>query len=161
MISIDVRHPDVEKFITIKQDLTKVTGANISIQLRDDFMKAVKNDEDYMLRFPCHEEPYEKGIPEELKKLLEETAYNVLSKIRRADGKIYYCKKIKAREIWNKIIEAAHKSAEPGLMFLDKHWDYSPDSVYPQYKGVTTNPCGEIFMQSYDACRLLATNLIS
>jgi ribonucleoside-diphosphate reductase alpha chain len=133
MISIDVRHPDVEKFATIKKDLTKVTGANISIQLRDDFMQAVKDNTDYVLRWPCDATPEEASVT----------------------------KKINAKELWDVIVQSAHATAEPGLMFLDKHWDYSPDTVYPEYKGVTTNPCGEIFMQEYDACRLLAVNFFS
>lgn len=133
MISIDVRHPDVFEFVKIKQDLSKVTGANISVHLRDDFMEAVKNDSMYTLRFP------------------------VDSTIEKSTS----AKHIKARELWQEIVKSAHNTAEPGLMFIDKHWDYSPDGVYPQYKGITTNPCGEIFMQEYDACRLMALNLFS
>jgi ribonucleoside-diphosphate reductase alpha chain len=70
-------------------------------------------------------------------------------------------RKIKAKELYDSIVENAWDNAEPGQMFIDRHWDYSPDGAYEQYRGVTTNPCGEIFMQPYDACRLMAINLLS
>ena len=133
MITIDVRHPDVFDFVNIKKDRTKVTGANISVMLRDDFMEAVKKDEDYILRFPCD--------------------------VDIADADVV--KTIKAKELYESIVENAWENAEPGQMFIDKHWNYSPDGAYEQYRGVTTNPCGEIFMQPYDACRLMAINLLS
>lgn len=110
MLSIDIRHPDVEKFINIKKDLTKVTGANISILIRDDFMEAVKTDSTYVLQWPCNSD------------------------------KPSVTKEVKAKEVWDQIIAAAHGSAEPGIIFVDKHWNNSPDSVYPTYKGITTNP---------------------
>jgi len=121
MITIDVRHPDVFEFVNIKKDRTKVTGANISVMLRDDFMEAVKNDEDYMLRFPCHLENGDViGTLEESEKVVT--------------------KKIRAKELYDAIVENAWENAEPGQMFINRHWDYSPDGVYSQYKGVTTNP---------------------
>ena len=142
MLTIDCRHPDVFDFVNIKKDRTKVTGANISVMLRDDFMEAVKKDEDYMLRFPCHLENGDIiGTFEESEKVVT--------------------KKIRAKELYDAIVENAWENAEPGQMFIDRHWDYSPDGVYEQYRGVTTNPCGEIFMQPYDACRLMAINLLS
>ena len=148
MITIDVRHPDVFDFVNIKKDRTKVTGANISVNLRNDFMEAVKNDNDYYLSFPCDT----RNIP-----LFEELPeYNVLIE---HEGVQY--KRIKAKELYDSIVENAWENAEPGQMFIDRHWDYSPDGAYEQYKGVTTNPCGEIFMQPYDACRLMAINLLS
>jgi ribonucleoside-diphosphate reductase alpha chain len=148
MLSIDVRHPDVADFVTIKNDRTKVTGANISVSLRDDFMEAVKKDEDYLLRYPIDGEtiPVERvGLP-----------YNTLHKYDDV-----WIKKIRAKELYELIIENAWDNAEPGQIFIDRHWNYSPDGIYPQYKGITTNPCGEIFMQPYDACRLMAINLYS
>lgn len=156
MISIDCRHPDVLDFIKIKADLTKVTGANISVQLRDDFMQAVKEDKDYQLRFPC-------DSPETMLEL----PYNELKVYERHEGgygknvqKVYY-RRVKAREYFLELIKNNWLSAEPGSIFVDRHWNYSPDGVYKQYRGVTTNPCGEIFMQMYDACRLLALNFYS
>ena len=149
MLSIDINHPDVMDFIKIKRDGTSVTGANISIKINNEFMKAVEADEDYILRFPCdlvlEGEDYSDLPYNEL------AVYNVKN----------YIKRIKAKEYWNEIIKSAHGYAEPGIIFVDNHHNYSPDGAYPQFKGVTTNPCGEIFMQPYDACRLIALNLYS
>jgi ribonucleoside-diphosphate reductase alpha chain len=119
--------------------------------LRDDFMEAVKKDEDYILRFPCDSE-----VDLEDSEHLEHREYNALYDFREAK-----IKKIKAKELYDAIVENAWENAEPGQIFIDKHWERSPDGVYPQYRGVTTNPCGEIFMQPYDACRLMALNLFS
>lgn len=152
MITIDCRHPDLLNFLNIKKDLTQVTGANISVQLRDDFMKAVVKDDYYVLRFPC--DTSFKGIS------TNDLPFDELVDMHGQDG-IQYAKKIKAREYFGVLVENNWLSAEPGLMFVDKHWNYSPDGVYTQYRGVTTNPCGEIFMQMYDACRLLALNLFN
>ena len=107
MVTIDIRHHDVDKFIDIKKDRTKVTGANISIKVRDDFMKAVKSNSEYCLRFPCDIEPVRKTD------MSLNMTYNI-------DGKYY--KWINAKELWNKIIEAAHDSAEPGLLFIDNNF---------------------------------------
>ena len=148
MLSIDINHPDVMDFIKIKRDKTSVTGANISIKINNDFMKAVENDEDYILRFPCNLQT----------PLLDENLeYDILTNY----SDIGYVKRIKAKEYWEEIIKSAHGYAEPGIIFVDNHHNYSPDGAYPQFKGVTTNPCGEIFMQPYDACRLIALNLYS
>lgn len=148
MISIDINHPDVEEFAKIKRDLTQVTGANISIKLNADFMKAVENDGDYFLKFPCDSEWFGGSI--------EEFPYNELKQW----GNIQV-KRVKAKELWDECIKSAHNVAEPGLMFWDNMVDYSPDGVYPQFRQVTTNPCAEIGMQPYDACRLIAVNLFS
>lgn len=131
MITLDIAHPDIEKFITIKQDLTRVTGANISVRLSDEFMKAVEQDADFTLRFP----------------------------VDSPDPMI--SKKIRARKLWNTIIESAHRSAEPGLIFWDRQHHYSTSSVYPGFRNVSTNPCSEIAMQGGDSCRLIAINLYS
>ena len=133
MLTIDIEHPDVENFITVKQDLTKVTGANISIRLSDEFMNAVKNNTEYTHRFP---------IDENLK-----------------EGETQIKKTVKARDLWNTIIKAAHTSAEPGLIFWDRQHKYSTSSVYPGFKNTSTNPCAEIAMQGGDSCRLIAMNL--
>jgi ribonucleoside-diphosphate reductase alpha chain len=129
MITIDIAHPDVEDFITIKQDLKKVTGANISVRISDEFMVAVKNDADYTHRFP----------------------------INSANPKV--TKTVRARELWNTIIRCAHNTAEPGLIFWDRQHKYSTSSVYPGYENLSTNPCSEIAMQGGDSCRLIAINL--
>ncbi len=133
MLTIDIAHPDVEDFITVKQDLSKVTGANISIRLSDEFMKAVVADTEYTHRFPIE------ATPEEAE----------------------YTKTVQAKELWNTIIECAHNTAEPGLIFWDRqHW-YSTSSVYPEFENSSTNPCSEIAMQGGDSCRLIAINLYS
>ena len=129
MLTMDIAHPDVEDFILIKQDLTRVTGANISIRLSDKFMNAVRKDQEYV-----HQWPIDSKSP-------------VITKT------------IRAKELWNTIIKSAHNTAEPGLIFWDRQHYYSTSSVYPQYKNVSTNPCSEIAMQGGDSCRLIALNL--
>ena len=131
MLTMDIAHPDIEEFVTIKQDLTKITGANISLRLSDEFMIAVVNDDDYMLRWPIDSK------------------------------KPKYTKIIKAKELWNTIIKCAHNTAEPGLIFWDRQHYYSTSSIYPDFKNSSTNPCSEIAMQGGDSCRLIALNLYS
>jgi ribonucleoside-diphosphate reductase alpha chain len=97
--SIDVRHPDVAEFVTMKDDLKKVTGANVSVKLNDDFMIAVENDADYILRFPCEEILLDGYEPEE---------YNVLQKVPMEN---IYFKKIRAKELWDLIIKQATKNS--------------------------------------------------
>lgn len=136
MISMDINHPDIMEFIKIKRDLSQVTGANISIKINDEFMKAVENDEDYILRFPV-----DADITGREKDMLE-LPYNQLSSysIYGIEKKTLYFKRIKAREYWDEIIKSAHGVAEPGLMFWDNMVDYSPDGAYEQFRQVTTNP---------------------
>jgi ribonucleoside-diphosphate reductase alpha chain len=154
MLTLDIRHPDVEEFITRKQDLTKVTGANISVKVTDDFMKAVMNDEDYILRWPVTTRAENTAFKDlEYGKLL------CLEHPRK--NTCCYYKKVRARKLWELLIHCAWNTAEPGIMFEDRHIEFSPDGVYPQYRGVSTNPCGEIFMQPYDSCRLIHINLTS
>ncbi|MBQ1276582.1 MAG: adenosylcobalamin-dependent ribonucleoside-diphosphate reductase [Flavobacteriales bacterium] len=131
MLTMDVAHPDIEDFIAIKQDLKKVTGANISVRISDEFMQAVDKNTEYTLRWP----------------------------IDNPDPK--YSRVINARELWNKIIASAHNTAEPGIIFWDRQHYYSTSSVYPGYKNVSTNPCSEIAMQGGDSCRLIAINMLS
>ena len=101
MLTMDIAHPDIEDFVTIKQDLTNVTGANISIRLSDEFMMAVVNDDDYTHRWPID------------------------SKTPK------YTKTIRAKALWDTIIKCAHNTAEPGLIFWDRQHYYSTSSVYP------------------------------
>lgn len=152
MITIDCRHPDVFDFVNMKKDRTKVTGANISVMLRDDFMQAVENDEDYVLRWPCNLE-----VPKDTRPF----EYNTLYPFQNKTNIGGYYKIIKAKEVYEQIVENAWEHAEPGQIFIDRHWNYSPDGAYREYRGITTNPCGEIFMQTYDACRLILANLLS
>lgn len=133
MISIDVRHPDVEKFIEMKHDLTKVTGANVSVKIRDDFMNAVENDEQFELRWPIE-----------------------------SDNPTYQ-KTIRARDVWNKIVKSATQTAEPGILMWDNILKNLPAEEYKDYgfKTVTVNPCGEICLSGNDSCRLIAINLVN
>ena len=131
MISMDVRHPDIEKFITMKHDLTKVTGANVSIKISDDFMEAVEANEDFTLRYP----------------------------VDSSEPK--YSRTIKASELWQTIIASATKTAEPGLLMWGNVQKYLPAESYADdgFKTLTTNPCGEIPLSAYDSCRLISINL--
>lgn len=129
MITMDIAHPDIEKFVTVKQDLAKITGANISVRLSDEFMQAVDKDTTFALRWPIDSKQ---------------------PKIKKT---------VKARDLWQTIVRCAHNTAEPGLIFWDKQHNYSTSSVYPGYENVSTNPCSEIAMQGGDSCRLIAINL--
>ena len=151
MLSLNIVHPDSLDFINLKQDLTKVTGANISLQIPDDFMVAVTQNAEYILRWPCNS-----ILTDDLIAEVMSGDRNVLRNI----GGIYV-KVVDAASLYGELVKNAWSNAEPGQMFLSKHHDLSPDSVYEQYKGVTTNPCGEIFTQEYDSCRLMALNLYS
>ena len=113
MISIDVNHPDSPEFITSKQNLTKITGANISVKLNDEFKQAVENDEDYILRWPC-----DTDLNIFTKDYLD-VNYNELAYIEdhTNNNSIVYIKKIKAKELWDSIIQCAWKTAEPKLFW--------------------------------------------
>lgn len=175
MLSMNIDHPESLEFAGIKQDLSQVTGANISLLLTDAFMEAVEKDQDYYLRFPVDAHPYvvientvKSGSKDFWMDLNNPTAlgellpYNELITLDSWNtGGTVQVKKVKAKEYWESIVGYAHGTAEPGLMFLDRLVNYSPDGLYDQYRGVTTNPCSEIFMQPYDACRLICMNLLS
>jgi ribonucleoside-diphosphate reductase alpha chain len=129
MISMDIRHPDIEAFVKMKQDLTKVTGANVSVKISDSFMKAVENNESFTLQFPVDAEDPE------------------------------YTADINATSLWNLIIESATQTAEPGLLMWDNIIKNLPAHAYPEFETKTTNPCGEIPLSAYDSCRLVSLNL--
>lgn len=153
MLSMSINHPDIEEFITKKQDLTKVIGANISVKVTDEFMQAVVNDEEYYLRFP---------VDVELPKVREEIPYGELVPFGNLiDKNVSFIKKVRARELWDTLMHCAWNTAEPGIMFEGAMHNYSPDGVYPDFKMVGTNPCGEIPMGPFDSCRLIHINLSS
>lgn len=154
MLSMSINHPDIEEFITKKQDLTKVTGANISVKVTDEFMQAVENDKDYILRFPVDE-----SVPQGL--MIEEMPYNELWFFSDDDHPNSFFRKVRARELWDTLMHCAWNTAEPGIMFEGAMHNYSPDGVYPDFKMVGTNPCGEIPMGPFDSCRLIHINLSS
>ena len=133
MLSVSVKHPDAEGFIDAKMDGTKVTGANVSVKIDDEFMKAVKGNTLYNQQYPVDaKEPTFKTQTE-------------------------------ATKLWDKIIHNAWKSAEPGILFWDTVINESIADCYADlgFKTVSTNPCGEIPLCPYDSCRLLAINLLS
>ena len=133
MLSISIKHPDSGKFIDAKLESGKVTGANVSVKLTDDFMEAVE------------------------KKTLFRQQYPVNSDNPK------FAKDIDAVTLWSKIIHNAWKSAEPGVLFWDTIIRESVPDCYADlgYATVSTNPCGEIPLCPYDSCRLLAINLYS
>ena len=153
MLSLDIRHPDSPEFATCKRDTTKITGANISLKTAKDFMEAVEKDEDYLLRWPV-----DKTFDQEYPTTFE---YNKLTSVKHADGTSTYVKKIKAKELWDTIIESNWLSGEPGILFWDEIINYDPASVYESFKAISTNPCGEIPLNDNDACRLIASNVYS
>lgn len=155
MLLMSVLHPDIFKFVGKKKDRTKVTGANISVQLTDEFMEAVKDDKDFLCRFPTTWDEADLVAWEqyEYNKLYEE--------VNNETGERIYLMKIKARELFNEIVLNAWDNAEPGLAFMDTVVNYSPEGVYEQFRPIASNPCGEQWMQAYDACRLLALNLFN
>jgi len=131
MISMDVRHPDIEQFVGMKHDLSKVTGANVSVKISDRFMEAVENKQSFTLHFPVGSE------------------------------NPTHTKEIQAEELWNKIVESATKTAEPGLLMWDNIINNLPAHSYKEegFQTLTTNPCGEIPLSAYDSCRLISINL--
>ncbi len=133
MLSVSIKHPDSEQFIDAKLEQGKVTGANVSVKIDDEFMNAVIEDKHYKQQYPI-----ESNSPT-------------------------MKKKVDANGIWKKIVHNAWKSAEPGILFWDTIINESIPDCYADlgYKTVSTNPCGEIPLCPYDSCRLLAINLFS
>ena len=144
MISMNVNHPDIEEFIEKKQDLTKVTGANVSVQVTDDFMKAVEENAQYALCWPVEAKiNWEKtnemnACDYEYNKLYKMLYTNNEHSSELRQG---YMKIVKAKDIWDKIIHCTWNTAEPGVIFRDRMVNFSPDGCYEKYRGVGTNPC--------------------
>lgn len=143
MLSLDINHPDIEEFIDCKTDLKKVNFANISVMMNDAFMKAVENDEDYILRWPCDAKVDAiEGIP-----------YNELLSV----GGIYV-KKVKAKEIFNKLVKNNWDYAEPGILYWDRIQGYNLlNNTSFKYAG--TNPCAEEPLPAGGSCLLGSINL--
>ena len=133
MLSVSIKHPDSEAFIDAKMIEGKVTGANVSVKIDDDFMNATVNDRPYTQQYPVDAE------------------------------NPFVSKEISASNLWKKIIHNAWKSAEPGVLFWDTIIRESVADCYADlgFQTVSTNPCGEIPLCPYDSCRLLAINLYS
>ena len=133
MLSVSIKHPDSESFIDAKMESGKVTGANVSVKIDDEFMKAAIEGRKYTQCYPIDSK------------------------------KPTYTKEIEAAELWKKIVHNAWKSAEPGVLFWDTILRESVPDCYADlgFRTVSTNPCGEIPLCPYDSCRLLAINLYS
>lgn len=133
MLSVSINHPDSESFIDAKMTEGKVTGANVSVKIDDQFMQSVVEGTEYVQKYPVYSE-----TPK-------------------------YEKTINAGQLWEKIVHNAWKSAEPGILFWDTIIRESVPDCYADlgYRTVSTNPCGEIPLCPYDSCRLLALNLYS
>ena len=133
MLSVSIKHPDSEDFIDAKLIAGKVTGANISVKITDDFMKAVIEHRDFVQQYPVD------------------------------SNKPMVVKTVNPENIWKKIVHNAWSSAEPGILFWDTIIRESIPDCYADlgYRTVSTNPCGEIPLCPYDSCRLLALNLYS
>ena len=133
MITMSVHHPEVVEFAKVKRDKTKVTGANLSIRLTDEFLNAVEKDEMYEQRWP----------------------------VDSKDPKT--SKQVRAKDVWNEIIDNAWYMAEPGLLFWDNILRESPADCYAEYgyETISTNPCSELPLSYLDSCRLLLLNLFS
>ena len=133
MLSVSIKHPDSEAFIDAKMTEGKVTGANVSVKIDDEFMEAAINDKPYVQKFPID-----------------------------SDEPVWE-KEISAKELWGKIVHNAWKSAEPGVLFWDTILRESIPDCYADlgFRTVSTNPCGEIPLCPYDSCRLLSINLYS
>ena len=154
MISLDINHPDVEEFVDCKTDLSKVNYANISVRVNDDFMKAVENNEDYMLRWPCNTDlsQFSKAY------LWDETPYNILTYLEDKNNDIVYVKKVKARELFNKLVKNNWDYAEPGILYWDRISNYNLlDNTNFEYAG--TNPCAEEPLPAGGSCLLGSLNL--
>ena len=133
MLSVSIKHPDSESFIDAKMESGKVTGANVSVKIDDEFMKAAISGKKYLQTYPI-----DSKTP-------------------------LYKKEVDAAELWKKIVHNAWKSAEPGVLFWDTILRESVPDCYADlgFRTVSTNPCGEIPLCPYDSCRLLAINLYS
>jgi ribonucleoside-diphosphate reductase alpha chain len=160
MISMDVHHPDIMKFVRMKDDLTRVTGANISVKLTDDFMKAVEEDKEYLQYWPL-----DKDVELQTREpTREEVTYLELSNSHKNFERYFQSPKHitqirPARKVWDAIIESAHRTGEPGLQFWDNITENLPAHCYPEFKTIATNPCGELPLSAYDSCRLISINL--
>lgn len=135
MLTLDVHHPDILDFCTIKNDSTKVTGANISVRSSQEFVDALENDGEYELRFPVDYK--EKGVQPTFSKF------------------------VKAKEVWDIIIHSAWLRAEPGILAWYNTVKNTPADYYEEYRSRGTNPCSEINLSPLDSCRLLCLNLYS
>lgn len=159
MLSTHINHPDVGKFIDMKLETGKVTGANISVKITDNFMNSLESNKDFTQRFPVE-------IESDWQNRLISTFISANGQMKKNElyllDKGISAKKIDPKELWDKIIYNAWKSAEPGVLFWDTILRESPAGCYgKEWKETSTNPCAEIPLCPYDSCRLTAVNLYS
>lgn len=153
MLLLSCKHPDIFKFVSMKNDRTKVTGANVSSMLTNKFMRAVEaSDDTFICIFPANKE-----ITNGIKLIAENISYNIIVKTDLGCDIM----KIHARELFDLIVEMAWKNGEPGVAYIDTIQNYCPDGVYELYKPVVCNPCGEQWFSIDETCRLMAINLFS
>ncbi len=140
-----VDHPDIEEFITCKTDENQITNFNISVGITDAFMRAVRDDQDWELRFPdVHDAKYRE-------------VGGTLEQMEQAGVKIQPYKKVRARELFDRVVRQAHHNGEPGVLFLDAANRSNP--VPHLYPLEATNPCGEQWLGPYENCCLGSVNL--
>jgi len=139
-------HPDVEEFITVKQDLSRINGANLSVCVSDAFMEAVENDEDWQLVFPDIDDPE-----------YDEKWNGDLVEWKKMGKKVKVYKTVKARKIWDLIAEAAWRSAEPGVVFMERYNKLYNNWYWNRINCV--NPCGEEGLPPWGVCNLGSINL--
>ena len=157
MISIDINHPDVEEFINIKANTDQITNANISVRVSDEFMKAMETDSDYTLKWPC-----DLDLSKFSKEYLD-APYNTLTYIEdhTNNNAICYIKKVKAKQLFQKLAENNWNYAEPGILYWDRidHWNMMEKNEEFKYAGV--NPCAEEPLTDGSACLLGSMNIAS
>lgn len=124
ILTLDIKHPDALAFAQMKEDSTKVTGANVSLKITDEFMNAVVNKETFIQQWPVDSDKPEVVV------------------------------EVDARKLWGEICKCSHSMAEPGLLFWDTIKKYLPADYYDAYKVTSTNPCSEISLSPRDSCRL-------
>lgn len=140
-------HPEIFKFVTMKDDRTKVTGANVSVKFTEEFMQALENGKDFYCRFPVNGKlPVHYAVE-----------YNIL---HTGENGVSFMK-IKPQELFDLVAEMAWKNGEPGVAYYDRVVDYSPEGVYEKYRAKVCNPCGEQWFAFLETCRLIALNLWS
>jgi ribonucleoside-diphosphate reductase alpha chain len=146
MLILNVWHPDVLEFIASKQTMGRITNANISVGITDDFMEAVERDDDWDLVFP------DTSVPD-----YDASWDGNLEAWRQAGRPVVVHKTVRAREIWDKIVESAWASAEPGVFFVERYNKMSNSSYFAPI--LCTNPCGEQGLPAWGVCNLGALNL--
>ena len=155
MISLSVNHPDIEEFVDCKTDLERVKYANISVRVTNNFMQAVVNDSDYILRWPCND----KSVDDLQKEWPCEAPYNELCETV-VDGKVVgYYKRIKAKEVFNKLVINNWNYAEPGILYWDHIEQYNMLNNVEEFNYAGVNPCAEEPLPAGGSCLLGSINL--